>query len=292
VEYSYYPGCSAHSTGLELGLSTEATFHHLGLKLNELPDWNCCGATSAHSLNHTLSLALPARNLALAQKADRDLVIPCAACYNRLRSADHAMRRDPKTRAEIEAAADMTFTGAVAIRPLLAVVAEDVGLAALRQHVVRPLTGLKVVSYYGCLLVRPPAVVQFDNPDDPQVMPAIVRSLGVEVLPWSHATDCCGGGVSLTRADIVASLVGKLADRAREAGAQAFVSACPLCQMNLEMRQRGNDKLPSFYFTELMGLAFGLPEAERWWTKHLIDPRPLLRSLGLVRSPAPTVAVA
>ena len=292
MEYSYYPGCSAHSTGLELGLSTEATFHHLGLKLNELPDWNCCGATSAHSLNHTLSLALPARNLALAQRADRDLVIPCAACYNRLRSADHAMRRDPKTRAEIEAAADMKYTGAVVIRPLLAVVAEDVGLAALGLHVVRPLAGLKVVSYYGCLLVRPPAVVQFDNPDDPQVMPAIVRSLGAEVLPWSHATDCCGGGVSLTRADLVASLVGKLADRAREAGAQAFVSACPLCQMNLEMRQPGKHKLPSFYFTELMGLAFGLPEAEKWWTKHLVDPRPLLRSLGLVGSPAQTVAVA
>jgi heterodisulfide reductase subunit B2 len=292
VEYSYYPGCSAHSTGLELGLSTDAIFHHLGLKLAELPDWNCCGATSAHSLNHTLALALPARNLALAQEAGRDLVIPCAACYNRMRTADHVLRQDEKVRAEIEAAADMKYSGTVAIRPLLAVVAEDVGLAELRRRVVRPLSGLKVVSYYGCLLVRPPAVVQFDNPDDPQVMPSIVRTLGAEVLPWSHATDCCGGGVSLTRADIVAKLVGKLAERASEAGAQAFVSACPLCQMNLEMRQRGKDKLPSFYFTELMGLAFGLPDVEKWWTKHLIDPRPLLRSLGLVGIPASTVAVA
>ncbi len=292
MEYSYYPGCSAHSTGLELGLSTQATFQHLGLKLDELPDWNCCGATSAHSLSHTLALALPARNLALAQEAGRDLVIPCAACYNRMRSADHAMRTDEKMRAEIETAAAMKYTGAVAIRPLLAVVAEDVGLAELSRRVVRPLTGLKVVSYYGCLLVRPPAVVQFDNPDDPQVMPSIVRSLGADVLPWSHATDCCGGGVSLTRADIVANLVGKLADRAREAGAQAFVSGCPLCQMNLEMRQRGKDKLPSFYFTELMGLAFGLTDVEKWWTKHLIDPRPLLRTLGLVGIPASTVAVA
>jgi len=292
VEYSYYPGCSAHSTGLEFSLSTEATFRHLGLTLKELPDWNCCGATSAHSLSHTLSLALPARNLGLAQEAKRDLVIPCAACYNRMRTADHAMRRDEKVRREIEAAADMTYTGEVAIRPLLAVVAEDVGLPAVQRNVVRPLSGLKLVAYYGCLLVRPPAVVQFDNPDDPQVMPAIVRALGAEVLPWSHATDCCGGGVSLTRADIVATLVGKLADRAREAGAHAFVAACTLCQMNLEMRQQGKDKLPSFYFTELMGLAFGLPDAQKWWTKHLIDPRPLLRSLGLVGSPARTVAVA
>jgi len=195
-------------------------------------------------------------------------------------------------RREIEAAADMSYTGEVAIRPLLAVVAEDVGLPTVQRNVVSPLNGLKLVAYYGCLLVRPPAVVQFDNPDDPQVMPAIVRALGADVLPWSHATDCCGGGVSLTRADIVATLVGKLADRAREAGAQAFVAACPLCQMNLEMRQHGRDKLPSFYFTELMGLAFGLPDAQKWWTKHLIDPRPLLRSLGLVGSSARTVAVA
>jgi len=292
VEYSYYPGCSAHSTGLELGLSTEAIFRHLDLKLTELTDWNCCGATSAHSLSHTLSLALPARNLGIAQEAGHDLVVPCAACYNRLRSADYAMRRDEEVRAEIEAAANMTFTGTVAVRPLLAVVAEDLGLPKLRENVVRPLAGLKLVSYYGCLLVRPPAVVQFDNPDDPQVMPSIARTLGAEVLPWSHATDCCGGGVSLTRADIVENLVGKLADRAREAGAQAFVTACPLCQTNLEMRQRGKNKLPSFYFTELMGLAFGLPDVEKWWTKHLIDPRPLLRSLGLVGTPAPTVALA
>ena len=292
MEYSYYPGCSARSTGLELGLSTVALFEHLGLELKEIPDWNCCGASSAHSMSHALSLALPARNLALAQQTERDLVVPCAACYSRLKAADHALRNDPEARQEIETTVGFTFSGKVAVRPLLAVLYEDVGLGAIRDRTVRPLAGLKVVSYYGCLLVRPPQIAQFDDPDDPHVMPDLVRAMGAEVRPWSHATDCCGAGLSLSRSDVVYGLVGKLAERAREAGADAFVSACPLCQTNLEMRQSGKDKLPSFYFTELLGLAFGLPDVDKWWPKHLVDPRPLLRSLGLVGTPAHTAAVA
>jgi heterodisulfide reductase subunit B len=291
VEYSYYPGCSAHSTGLEFGLSTEATFEHLGLSLHELPNWNCCGASSAHALNHTLALALPARNLALAQQAGRDLVIPCAACFSRMKGTDHTLRNQPGARAEVEAVVDFTYTGDVAIRPLLAVLAEDVGLETIRARVRRPLAGLKVVPYYGCLLVRPPEVTQFDDPDHPQVLPSLLGAIGAEVRPWSHATDCCGAGLSLSRSDVVYHLVGRLAERAREAGADALVSACPLCQMNLEMRQRGKDRLPAFYFTELLGLAFGLPQTEKWWPKHLIDPRPLLRSLELVGTPLPAIPV-
>jgi heterodisulfide reductase subunit B len=146
----------------------------------------------------------------------------------------------------------------------------------------RPLTGLKVVPYYGCLLVRPPQVVQFDDPDNPQVMARILRALGAEVMEWSHATDCCGAGLSLSRADLVQNMVGRLAERAREAGAEAFVTGCPLCQVNLEMRQTQAARLPAFYITELVGLALGIPGVEKWWRKHLIDPRPVLHSAGLV----------
>lgn len=281
MSYALYPGCSWRSTGLEYGLSAEATFKHLGLELEEIPDWNCCGASSAHALSHTLALALPARNLALAQKVGKDLVIPCAACYSRVKGADYALRNDEATRAEIERAVGFEYTGQVAIRPMLAVLYEDLGPQAIAERVVRPLQGLKVVTYYGCLLVRPPQVAQFDDPDDPQVMAALLRATGAEVMPWSHATDCCGAGLSLSRPDIVYRLVGRLAERAREAGAEAMVTACPLCQVNLEMRQSSKDKVPSFYFTELLGLAFGLPQASQWWRKHLIDPRPLLRSVGL-----------
>ena len=279
--YVYYPGCSQHSTGLEYGLSTQAVFQRLGLELDELPDWNCCGASSAHALSHTLALALPARNLALAQARGSDFVTPCAACFNRMKGADYALRTDPDTRNRLEEMLGFSYSGQMRIRPVMGVLYDDYGPQQIAKQVKRPLTGLKVVAYYGCLLVRPPQVVQFDDPDNPQVMGRILRALGAEVLDWSHATDCCGAGLSLSRADLVQNMVNRLAERASEAGAEAFVTGCPLCQVNLEMRQTQPAKLPSFYITEVVGLALGLPEADKWWRKHLIDPRPLLNSVGL-----------
>ena len=279
--YVYYPGCSQHSTGLEYGLSTQAVFQHLGLELAELPDWNCCGASSAHALSHTLALALPARNLALAQARGSDFVTPCAACFNRMKGADYAMRTDPDARSQLEALLGFSYTGQMRIRPVMGVLYDDYGPQRLAEQVKRPLTGLKVVPYYGCLLVRPPQMVQFDDPDNPQVMARLLRALGAEVMDWSHATDCCGAGLSLSRADLVQNLVGRLAERAHEAGAEAFVTGCPLCQVNLEMRQAQSARLPAFYITELVGLALGIPEVDKWWRKHLIDPRPLLHSTDL-----------
>jgi heterodisulfide reductase subunit B2 len=279
--YAYYPGCSLHSTGLEYGLSTQAVFAHLSMDVKELEDWNCCGASSAHALNHTLALALPARNLALAQSLGRDLVAPCAACFNRMKATDHTLRHEPEARQEIESLVGFKFTGEVSVRPLLAVLVEDIGAARLASLVQRPLTGLKVVPYYGCLLTRPPQITQFDDPDDPQVMGELLRCIGAEVQDWSYATDCCGASLSLSRSDVVENLVGKLADRAREAQAVALVTACPLCQVNLEMRQVSEPKLPAFYFTELIALAFGIPEVDGWWRKHLVDPRPVLKAIGL-----------
>lgn len=280
--YSYYPGCSLHSTGLEYGLSTRAVFQHLELELIELPNWNCCGASSAHSLNHTLGIALPARNLAIAQESGLDLVTPCAACFSRMKNADYALRTDLEMRAKIETVVGFQYTGQVAIRPGIAVLYEDCGIDQIQEMAKVPLTGLRVVPYYGCLLVRPPHVTQFDDPDDPIVMTKLLRALGAEVMPWSYATDCCGAGLSLSRSDVVQNLVGRLVSGAREAHAQALVTACPLCQVNLEMRQTVESKIPAFYITELMGLAFGLPEARKWWSKHLVDPRPLLKSIGLL----------
>jgi heterodisulfide reductase subunit B len=146
----------------------------------------------------------------------------------------------------------------------------------------RPLTGLKVVDYYGCLLVRPPEVTQFDDAENPVIMSRMLTALGAEARPWSYATDCCGGGLALTRSDVAARLVQKLVARAREAGAEAMVTSCPLCQMNLEMRQDGSlQGMPIFYITELTGLAFGLDAARNWWGKHLIDPTGLLKALNL-----------
>jgi heterodisulfide reductase subunit B2 len=279
--YTYYPGCSLHSTGLEYGLSAQAVFNHLNMVVNEIPDWNCCGASSAHALDHKLSLALPARNISLAQRMGGDLIAPCAACFNRMRGTDYVLRTDETARAEIEELVSFHYTGEVNVRPLLAVFLEDFQKEELAHKVKRPLSGLKVVPYYGCLLVRPPHVTQFDDPENPKVISELLSILGADVCQWSYATDCCGAGLSLSRSDVVFHLVSNLVERAREAGAEALVTACPLCQVNLEMRQTVKPKIATFYFTELMGLAFGLSETYKWWSKHLIDPRPLLQTVGL-----------
>lgn len=282
MDFSYYPGCSLDSTAVEYNDSVQAVFAALGIALHELEDWSCCGASSAHNLDRELSLALPARNISLAQQAGRDVVMPCAACFNRHKTADHTMRMDPDRRTFLEQKVGFRFSGAVAIRPVLDVVVNEVGLEKVRGAVKRPLTGLKAVGYYGCLLVRPHEVTEFEDPECPTFMNQVLEALGAEARPWSYATDCCGGGLSLTKSGVAAKMVGKLAERAREAGAEAIVTSCPLCQINLEMRQaKDRPKMPIFYFTELMGLAFGLERASRWWGKHLISPVGLLQGLSI-----------
>jgi len=283
MQFSYYPGCSLHATGKEYDESTRAVFGALGVRLIEIKDWVCCGASSAHSVSADLALNLPAINVALAQEAGHgDLLAPCAACFNRTKAADYALRNDPARRKSIEEAVSFSYTGNVHIRNPLDVVINDIGLETVASRVTRRLTGLKVVSYYGCLLVRPPHLMEFDDPENPTVMNRIVHALGADVKDWSYATDCCGGSASLPRVDIATRLVSGLAQHAREAGAEAIVTACPLCQMNLEMRQADQPRVPIFYFTELMGLAFELPGASGWWGKHLIAPAPVLKAAGLM----------
>jgi heterodisulfide reductase subunit B len=279
--YAYYPGCSLHSTAMEYNNSVESIFDVLGAGLQELEDWNCCSATSGHSLNRPLSLALPGRNLMLAQQTGSDVVMPCAACFNRHKTSEHALRKEPEKRAFIEDAVGFEYTGESTVRAVLDVVANDIGLDAIGAKVKQPLKGLKVVSYYGCLLVRPAEITQFENPEAPVLMDLLLAVLGAEVKKWSNMTDCCGGGLALTKPAIAANMVNRLGERAREAGADAIVTSCPLCQMNLEMRQ-SKEKTPIFYFTELMGLAFGLEDTRSWWGKHLIDPTGVLRSVDLV----------
>ena len=302
TQYAFYPGCTLHSTGVEFGASTELVCHALGLEMVEIPDWNCCGASSAHSMDHTLFLALPARNLAQAQQvsleggagAERlDLAIPCAACYSRLAAADLALREDARFRAQMEAALGFQFQARVRPRNLLDILANDVPRKSLSAKVHKPLAGLKVVSYYGCLLIRPPQYTQrWDDPEHPQSMDEVLALTGAEPMPWSYGIDCCGGSLTLNRSDVVVQLVDRLARAAHEAGAEALVTACPMCMANVDGRQkyRGGaplprkerpdyEPLPIFYFTELMALAFGLP-MDKVLGRHLIDPRPLLGRLG------------
>ena len=295
-KYAFYPGCTLHSTGVEFGVSTELVCEALDLEMVEIPDWNCCGASSAHSMDPTLFLALPARNLAQAQVTElEDVAIPCAACYSRLAAADLALRQDGAFRAKMESVLGFEYEGRVRPRSLLDIIASDCSREALTGPVVKALEGLKVVSYYGCLLIRPPEYTgRWDDPEHPESMDYVMRLMGAEAIPWSYGIDCCGGSLTLNRSDVVVHLVDKLARAAHEAGADALVTACPMCMANVDGRQlyRGGaplprppkpdyEPLPIFYFTELMALAYDLP-LKKVLGKHLVDPRALLTRLGIV----------
>lgn len=279
--YSYFPGCTSHSTAVEYDLSTKAVLKALGVELVEIEDWNCCGAAAVHSMNKLLSLCLPARNIAMAQKRDLELVVPCAGCFNMLKRAEGALKMDPDVRREIENTVGFTYREDLKIRALIDMVVNGIGLGRIEERVQRPLTGMKVACYYGCALVRHPKTTQLDDPENPQYMDQLMAALGATPVDWSYKTDCCGADLALTHGTAVVKLVNKIVGMAQEAGAQCLVCSCGLCQINLEMRQDVKAfGLPVFYFTELMGVAFGLKGAT-WWSKHMISPSALLDSLNL-----------
>jgi heterodisulfide reductase subunit B len=276
LKVSYYPGCALHGTAREYDESTKAMSALLGLELCELPDWNCCGASSAHVTDDSLAHNLVARNLAIAEKEGRDVVVPCAACYSRLKGGEREMEAGGKK---------LPFR----ILSLLELLVDEDLPDRIRGMIKRPLTGLKMVSYYGCLLVRPPKVTGAKKYENPEEMDRLLSLMGAEMIPWSYKTDCCGGSLVLTRTDIVRRLTRKLFDKALEAGAEAIAVACPLCQSNLDTRQEEISseagrkyELPVLYFTELIGLSLGHPDAGKWWKRHFVDPTKLLASKGLI----------
>jgi heterodisulfide reductase subunit B len=281
---SYYPGCSLDGTAKEYGESTEAVCKALGVELKELDDWNCCGSSSAHATSELLAVALPARNLEIADKAGLDLVVPCAACFQRLKSAEKEMRAGKDV-----AGVNSKYEGNFDIKHIVDFIWEDIGEKTINSKIKKPLKELKPVCYYGCLTARPPKITDAKNPEDPQAMDNVMKSLGADVKNWSYKTDCCGGNLILTRPDIARKLIQKLLDMAEEAGADCIVTACPMCLSNLDSRQKEISKnsgkeyrTPIFYLSELMGLAFDEPPVPKWLGRHLVDPRPLLKQKGLI----------
>jgi heterodisulfide reductase subunit B len=281
--YAYYPGCSLHGTAREYASSTEGVCHALGVELAELDDWSCCGASSAHATNPWLGHGLVARNLRLAGATGlKDLVLPCAACYARFKETVHALH-DSGSAATIEEVAGGEVPRDLAIESLLAVLSQPAHLETLRASVVRPLTGIRVAPYYGCLLTRPAAIAEFDDPEDPQTLDALLRILGADVATWPGKTACCGSSLALSRTDLVLDLSHQILAWAEEAGADAIATACPMCHSNLDTRQgqmrragRGDHAMPVYYFTELMGVALGLAPSGLGISKHLTDAAKLL----------------
>lgn len=284
MKFAYYPGCTATSTSVEYEESVQETAKYLGIEFEEIPDWTCCGASSGHVINKELSIALPSRNLALAEKMALPVTAPCPACSLRLKNAEYELGRNPELKSKIESDIGMTLELKQKSRHFLEVLAQDIGFDAIREQVRKPLEGLKVVAYYGCYLVRPPEVTAFDDPENPMIMDNILEALGAEVLDWSYKVDCCGGSLSIVTPEIVEKLSGKIISGAREAGADAIASACGICQLNLDMRQPKNavSPMPVFYFSELAALAFGSTSMKEWAPKHFADPSGLLGKLNLL----------
>lgn len=293
MKLAYYPGCSADGSGLEYGLSTKRTAELMDVELCEIEDWNCCGATSAHNTDKLLSLALPARNLAKAEKEGLDVLAPCAACYSRFRHTEHTVRHDSQMRDKVEKAIDMKYTASNETLSVLDLLANKLGGDYIRSRVVKPLKGMKAACYYGCLLVRPTGVTGFDDVEDPQTMDTIVRALGADTVEWSFKTECCGAALATSRPDVGGRMIYEVLRNASESGAECIVTACPLCMMNLDMRQAATEKkfnakfnLPVYYVTELLAIACGDSPQTVGTNRHFVEAVKYLQNLSTVEEPA------
>lgn len=281
-KFAYYPGCSLHGTAREYDSSVKAVCAQLDIELVEVPDWNCCGATSAHSLDKDLAMLLPARNLKIIESQGLDVIIPCAACFSRTKICADAMENNDSVRSKIEAEIGFTFKRKTKIYHLAELLVQEIGLETIKKHVKQRLEGLSVVCYYGCLLVRPHEITQFDDKENPQFLDRLMSEIGINTIDWPYKTECCGASLSLSKAKMVRGIVSKMIDWAIRAEAQAVVTACPLCQANLEMRQSRGQNLPIFYFTELLGLSFGLKDVRASIATHLIESTKLIKDLTKV----------
>lgn len=284
MKYAYYNSCSLRATGKEYSHSLRQVFGLLDLELQEPKNWICCGSTLAHNASVLLADTLPLKNLAEIQKMGlNEVVVPCTACYNRFKVAQAEDKSDLRLKHEIENIIGHRFERPVAVTHPLEMLSADHNLAKLKSLVKRDLSHLKVVSYYGCLLVRPHKETGFrDNPEYPVTMDRILGAVGIKTLDWSHKVDCCGGSLSITRPDAVLKLTSRILDDARAVGAAAVSVPCTFCQLNLDLRQEDLKaqgrayNLPIFYFTELIALALGVPEKELMLDKHFVEGEKLM----------------
>jgi len=283
MKYAYFPGCSAESTAQDQHISTMEVAKALGIELIELKGWTCCGSTPAHHTDKMISLALPAANLLMAKKTGLDMVVFCAACYNRMKVANHEIKSNPTIRKEVAEALGEDYDGSVQVLHFTEVLIKKLGIKKLQESFTHTLDGLKVANYYGCLLVRPADVTNFDDPENPTLLDSLVTIMGGESIEWPHKVECCGGGFALTRTDIVLELSHSIIEMAELSGAQCMSVACPMCQINLDMRQGDINKskgtkhqLPIVYITQLLGLCLGIPASKLGMEKCVISPKPII----------------
>jgi heterodisulfide reductase subunit B len=276
LDFSYFPGCSLATTCTESNQSLMQAAKALGFNLIELPDWNCCGSSSAQTMCRNLSLGMAARNLSLAPTG-RPLVAMCPRCLHYLRSAQECLKANPATRRELEERFGRPINVEVEIIHFMEVLVRY-GLDRLTANAKRSLKGLKFVPYYGCTLFRPPRLEKqkyFQGE-----MENILRALGAEAVPNALTYRCCGSFLSATDPEIVTPMVNEIIDSAAKAGADCLVTACAMCQLNLEIRNTKKSKIPIFHFSEILALALGAEDYEKWFVRHIVDPRPVIKKLA------------
>jgi heterodisulfide reductase subunit B len=274
MRLSYYPGCSLHGTAIDYDLSVKEVCTRLGIELVEIPDWNCCGASSAHMTSHEVGVRLPMRNLLLAAELGNNILVPCAACFQRLKAADKILREDPQhwDLEQWDPTFEIIHISSLMSRP--SIIEEISGLTK------RVLDGMNIACYYGCLSLRNPKITDVSNYEQPQSLEDIVSAVGATAVSWSHRTECCSGSLVMARSDIARKLVGDIITAAKRAGADALVTDCPLCQVNVESRQldlEGENHLPVFFATELVLAAMSGDYPAKQQKLHLVSADVLAR---------------
>lgn len=276
MKIGFYPGCSLSGTAKEYNESVKGMSLAFGIQLVEIDDWNCCGSSAAHAVSKDLSLALPARVLALAEKQGfKEIVVPCASCYNRLAVTQYELANNPQKLNEVKAEIGMEFANSVKILNVLQFINLYIK-EIIPDHALK-IFDHKVACYYGCLLVRPHKVLDFDRVEDPQTMDEIMKALGAEPLDWGFKTECCGASLSVSKTDLVAKLSGNILKDAADRGAEAIIVACPMCHSNLDLRRPEiNSRLgeqiniPVLYITQVLGLAVGMKPEELGLQRHFV----------------------
>lgn len=276
MNIGYYPGCALHGSSNDYEQSLRACLGPLGVQLQEVKDWICCGATAAHSLNHKLSLALPARNLALAERdGHKELFAPCPLCSMQLLKANKAAG-DEKVRQELSQTVEAELKGDGQVLNLIQIF-EKIGLDRLKSALKVELKEITAACYYGCLLTRPPAVVKFDDFEQPKSMEGVLGALGVKTVEWNYKTECCGAGMTMANEDAVLELAHKILSNAASHGANCVVVACPMCHVNLDMKQAAVEQrygkklgLVIYYLSDLVGLAMGLSAEQLGINRHFV----------------------
>ena len=294
-DYTYFPGCSAEATAIGLGLSIQAISKPLDIELIELEDWTCCGSTPYGSLDKPESIAVAARNLALAEKTGLDLVTPCSSCFVTLHGANLELKRNPQLMGQVNealAVVNLEYHGDVRVRHLTEVLVNDITPEVIASRVQWGLNGLKVAPYYGCQSVRPD--YGFDDPESPQSLDRLVDCLGAEAVPYPLKNRCCGGSLILSEETLALGLIRKLLDNAVDNGAQCITSPCPLCQTNLDAYQsRVNSRfqndfnLPILFITQLIGLTLRIDPISLGLNRNIVSPNEVLKHVYKVKDSVP-----